>query len=117
MKERTVNIRKYYEQLEERFKTPFEENSAPWRETEVGDLELLKTGLVRGKLTHFLETALGPVIHQAANEAAGLAWETPFPLLFLPELFEEKFNQLRVQFEKQKQIRVRTQRLMARSGI
>jgi len=116
MKERSVNIRKYYEQLEERFKTPFHEE-LPFRETEQSDLELLKNGLVRTKLTTFLENGLSPVIRQAANEAAGLAWETPFPLLFLPELFEEKFAQLRLQFEKQKQIRVRTQRLMARSGI
>ena len=52
-------------------------------------------------------------VRRAANEAAALAWVTPYPLLFFPVLFEEKANaELRVAL-RQQQIRQRSGELLA----
>ncbi len=44
-----------------------------------------------------------PVLH-AANEAAALAWMTPFPLLVLPVLMEEKAQEARRWMHRQQAI-------------
>jgi hypothetical protein len=44
------------------------------------------------------------LIQQAMNEAEALAWSTKFPLLFLPELAEEKILSVRQWANRQHQI-------------
>jgi hypothetical protein len=44
------------------------------------------------------------LIRQAMNEAEALAWSTRFPLLFLPELAEEKIHNARQWANRQHQI-------------
>jgi hypothetical protein len=49
-------------------------------------------------------TILGQMIQQAMNEAEALAWSTRYPLLFLPELAEEKVRGARQWASRQQQI-------------
>src|SRR4051812_24064521 len=44
----------------------------------------------------------------AANEAAGLAWTTGFPLLMFPALFDEKVARVRKQQDRAERIKART---------
>ena len=54
---------------------------------------------------------LHPRFKQAANEAAGLAWMTEFPLLVYPELFGEIAKRERVNQHRQRQILAKTDHL------
>ena len=47
-------------------------------------------------------------LRRAAEDAASLAWTTPFPLLVLPELFSEKAAEACVRSERQRDIRKRS---------
>lgn len=44
-------------------------------------------------------------LRQAAAEAESLAWLSPFPLLVLPALLEEKVREARLRAAKQAQLR------------
>ena len=48
-------------------------------------------------------------MRRAANEAAALAWLTPFPLLVLPALLDEKAEAARRQAERQQTVTKRGQ--------
>src|SRR5512133_1945511 len=63
---------------------------APFRAMEENQLELLKARLLKARLEETWEPELNSPLRRAANEAASLAWVTPFPLLVFPVLFEEK---------------------------
>ena len=71
--------------------------AVPFRGTGETELEQFKKQLLQTAL----ETAPSPELYvplrRAANEAAAAAWMTPFPLLFLPALFEEKITAARRQ--------------------
>jgi len=56
---------------------------------------------------------LNPAFRRAANDALSLAWVTPFPLLFLPALLEEKAAEARQRMERQDRVRERTARWRA----
>jgi hypothetical protein len=56
-------------------------------------------------------------LKQAANEAAGLAWFTPFPLLFFPALLEEKVYAAQRQEARQRQILQRTEGLIEKAVV
>jgi len=45
-----------------------------------------------------------PVVMQAVNEAHALAWTTSHPLLFLPDLADEKINLARQWADRQREI-------------
>ena len=47
-------------------------------------------------------------LRRAADDAASLAWTTPFPLLVLPELFSEKAAEACVRSQRQRDIRQRS---------
>jgi len=49
------------------------------------------------------------LLQQAIVEAEALAWSTPYPLLFLPDLAEEKVLNARQWTERQQQILARQQ--------
>jgi hypothetical protein len=74
-----------------------------------GELEQMKERLLKPVLG--ATTDPGPV-RLAANEAAGLAWFTPFPLLFFPALFEEKVTAAQARECRQRKIRARTETLI-----
>ena len=50
---------------------------------------------------------------RAADEAASIAWATPYPLLVLPVLLEEKIEDARRKVELQKAIYERSQPIVA----
>jgi hypothetical protein len=76
-------------------------------------LDELKQRLLREKAAAESDPALFVDLRRAAEEAAALAWATPFPLLVLPELFAEKAAEAGVRSERQRRIRKRSRRLIA----
>ena len=63
---------------------------------------LLETARVRS------DSATLSCLRRAAEEAASLAWTTPFPLLVLPELFAEKAAEACLRSQRQRDIRQRS---------
>jgi len=76
-------------------------------------LEELKARLLMPLIDESKNAAEAAPLRLAANEAAGLAWFTPFPLLFLPALLEEKVYAAQRQEARQRQIREKTEALLA----
>lgn len=63
---------------------------APFRAVQENRFEALKNILVGQRLEKLGRPDLSRQLRRAANEAAALAWVTPYPLLVFPILFEEK---------------------------
>ena len=74
---------------------------APFRGTGETELDRFKNRLLRELLASTDEPELYAPLRRATNEAAALAWTTPFPLLFLPELLREKADAARRYVERQ----------------
>lgn len=64
--------------------------AAPFRTALEDRFESLKNRLLLERLKELADSALNSRLRHAANEAAALAWVTPYPLLVFPALFEEK---------------------------
>ena len=62
----------------------------PFRATQETEFERLKSRLLARHLAAAPKPELNPPLRRAANDAAALAWETLYPLLVFPVLFEEK---------------------------
>jgi hypothetical protein len=81
------------------------------------ELETRFTGLKEELLGELLDETDTLDLHtrfkQAANEAAGLAWTTEFPLLVFPTLFEEFAKRERTRQSRQRQILAKTEHLLA----
>ncbi|MEK7675837.1 MAG: hypothetical protein AAB676_08405 [Verrucomicrobiota bacterium] len=75
-------------------------------------LEQLKERLLDAALEDTRNVVLYAPLKQAALEAAALAWATPFPLLVLPGLFEEKAQVLRLRAKRQVEVRRRSQLIL-----
>jgi hypothetical protein len=86
---------------------------APFRATQETGLEQLKKRLLSRWLNGLTEPELNAYVRRAANEAAALAWVTPYPLLMFPALFEEKAQTALLQAERQANVRQRSSRLLA----
>ena len=86
--------------------------TVPFRGTCESELEQFKARLLRGALEQAGDTDAYAPLRRAANEAAGVAWLTPFPLLFLPELFAEKVAAARRQLARARSVRERSRRLL-----
>ena len=86
---------------------------APFRAVQENELERLKTRLLRQKLYRLEQAGGVAYIRRAANEAAALAWVTPYPTLVFPALFDEKAEAALRQVEKQGRIRERSAMLLA----
>ncbi|MFN7140868.1 MAG: hypothetical protein ACK4UN_16150 [Limisphaerales bacterium] len=89
---------------------------APFRVTEENELERLKTRLLKEALGKSDDLELNAPLRRAANEAAAVAWVSRFPLLLFPTLFEEKVRAARLQLQKQRQVRARSQALYAEAA-
>ena len=85
----------------------------PFRGTRETELEQFKNRLLRAALNNAAEAEFYAPLRRAANEAAAIAWNTPFPLLFLPALLEEDISAARRQFERAQNVRARSRRILA----
>jgi hypothetical protein len=86
--------------------------AAPFRATRDTELEQLKQRLLRTALDATALVDLYAPLRRAANDAAALAWATPFPLLFFPGLFEEKIVAARRQAVRQQTVRARSREIL-----
>ena len=86
---------------------------APFRALLEDEFERLHAKLLRERLADRTVAKLGAELRRAANEAAGLAWATAFPLLFFPGLFEEKIRAALKRAVRQEAIRLETRELVA----
>jgi len=75
-------------------------------------LERLKNRLLRDTLFELPDARLNADVRRAANEAAAVAWETRYPLLVFPALFEEKTRNVLRHAERQVSIRRRSLELL-----
>lgn len=86
---------------------------APFRALQETRFEELKTALLRERLDGLWNPDLTVSVRRAANEAAALAWVTPYPLLVFPGLFEEKARTALLVARRQQRIRNNSHALFA----
>ena len=86
--------------------------AVPFRGTQETELDRLKARLLQQWLQQTPDEQLYAPLRRAANEAASLAWFTPFPLLFFPGLLEEKARAALRQGARQRYVRDRSQSLL-----
>jgi hypothetical protein len=95
--------------------TPFEVKPvppAPFRAIQETELERLKNRLLVRRLNELNEPEFNATARRAANEAAALAWVTPYPLLVFPGLLDEKIETALTYAERQASIRERSAELV-----
>lgn len=112
-----MNTNERYRRVPTRFgpETRFEVKPAaptPFRAIEETELERLKNRLLLRTLNELGAPGYNPFVRRAANEAAALAWVTPYPLLTFPGLFEEKTNAVLVYAKRQESVRERSPELV-----
>ena len=83
-----------------------------WSQSTVSALERLKGRLLEERLRECPDSIVHRYLRRAAEEAASLAWITPWPLLVLPVLLAEKFDQACRQAQRQREIRNRSRAIM-----
>jgi len=86
--------------------------SVPFRGTQETELDRLKARLLRQLLADTADEEHYAPLRRAANEAAALAWFTPFPLLFFPGLLEEKARAAVRHGARQRYVRDRSENLL-----
>jgi hypothetical protein len=86
--------------------------AAPFRAVQENRFERLKNVLLDERLEELLEPTFNSYLRNAANEAAALAWVTPYPLLVFPALFEEKADSALKSAEKQGEVLERSRELL-----
>ena len=85
---------------------------APFRALQENLFEQLKNRLLHEELEGSWVATLSGHVRRAANEAAALAWVTPYPLLVFPALFDEKLEAARDFVQRQEQVHQRTRELL-----
>jgi hypothetical protein len=111
------NMNANYKRIPTRFgpDTRFEVKPVPpatFRATQENELERFKNRLLKERLDELTEPSFNAYLRRAANEAAAIAWTTPYPLLVLPVLFEEKAETAVLQAKRQAGIRERSRELL-----
>ncbi len=86
---------------------------SPLRTRGEDPLERLKRRLLEGRLEGVWNAETNCRLRRAANEAAALAWVTPYPLLVFPVLFEEHAKAAAARARRQAQVRRRSRELLA----
>ena len=76
----------------------------------------LKTRLLRPILNEAAGASMRKQLRLAANEAAAVAWTTPFPLLALPLLLEEKTSEVQQYMVRQERLQDWGRVLLEASG-
>jgi len=87
--------------------------TTPFRALQQDRFELLRDELESRRLEELYEASQAGLVRRAANEAAAVAWTTPYPLLVFPALFEEKWELALMQQERQDQVWQRSRVLLA----
>jgi hypothetical protein len=87
--------------------------AVPFRAVQENQFEALKRRLLTERLEAVWELSQTSPLRRAANEAAALAWVTPYPLLVFPLLFEEKAEAALLQAERQQEVLRRSRELLA----
>lgn len=95
-----------------RFRTVVKPAAAARGDIEI-ELNQLKERLLRQLTQETTPDSVHRALRQAADEAAALVWLTPYPLLFLPSLLEEKALAARQKAGRQEQIRERSTTLLS----
>lgn len=85
----------------------------PLRET----FATLQESLVNETLDATDTLALHAPLKQAANEAAGLAWTTQYPLLVFPTLFYEKAQRVREREDRAGRIKAQTAEFLMEAAV
>jgi hypothetical protein len=85
---------------------------APLRTLREAELERLKRRLLVDRLETVWEPKMNVRVRRAANEAAALAWVTPYPTLLFPGLFDEMIDKERVRAERQEAVFERSRELL-----
>ena len=88
-------------------------SAVPFRGERETELEQFKNRLLRQALHSAEDAQLYAPVRRAANEAVTAAWMTPFPMLFLPALFEEKLAAVLRQSKHAQSVRARSRRILA----
>ncbi|HKQ37541.1 MAG TPA: hypothetical protein VJ063_05645 [Verrucomicrobiae bacterium] len=78
--------------------------TAPARGDAETELDSLKDKLLRPLIEKISDGQAEAAVRHAGTEAAALAWTTPFPLLFLPALLDEKVDRAEQHLATQKKI-------------
>jgi hypothetical protein len=86
---------------------------APFRAKQDAALERLKKQLLEERRGEAWDSRLRSALRRAANDAAALAWVTPYPLLVFPALFDEKAAAAVHQAQRQNHVRARSRELLA----
>ena len=107
-----------YRRLRTRFapETEFEVKPLPaatYRAAQEARFEALKHRLLLISFDELPDSRVNARLRRAANEAAALAWLTPYPTLVYPVLFEEKARAAAVYARRQKQVKARTAQFLA----
>src|SRR4051812_19934320 len=98
--------------IKAKWQSPRTTAEVPLRVVQASELEQLKQRLLTQRLaTAIDESDLRPAYLRAAHDAASLAWLTPYPLLFLPQLFEEKAEEAKRRTERQRKLLNRSSQL------
>ncbi len=77
------------------------------------ELERFKRCLFNEHRSATLDSQVRPWLNRAADEAASIAWATPYPLLVLPVLLEEKLKDAERKAELQEAIYTRSHPIVA----
>ncbi|HEY0547954.1 MAG TPA: hypothetical protein VGF13_00045 [Verrucomicrobiae bacterium] len=110
MKTNRLKLRRRFEQ-ETRFNvTPCP--PVPLRGMQESELEQFKNRLLTIALNEATDADFYAPLRRAAAEAVAAAWMTPFPMFFLPTLFDEKVAAAKRQFAKARSIRDRSRRIL-----
>src|SRR5712671_6427815 len=88
------------------------EAPAPFRAVQETQFEKLKSELLGERLANDSDPQLNSYLRRAANDAAALAWVTPYPLLVFPALFEEKAESALKSAEKQGEVLERSREVL-----
>ncbi len=86
---------------------------SPLRATQDAELERLKNQLLQERRGEAWDSRLRGALFRAANDAAAMAWVTPYPLLVFPVLFDEKAAVALQQAQRQTHVRARSRELLA----
>src|SRR6266849_3786887 len=77
------------------------------------ELEQFKRCLLHEHRSATVDSQVQPWLSRAADEAASIAWATPYPMLVLPVLLEERLKDARRRAELQQTIYERSQPIVA----
>ena len=86
---------------------------APFRAAQEDRFERLRNRLLAERLSAVWAPEFNSQVRRAANEAAALAWLTPYPLLVFPALFDEKAAEALERAARQQQVSQRSRELLA----